>query len=175
MARSRSAIGRTNQRKGKDFQHRVALALATATGLSERDFNSNHGGVLGEEDIYISSAAREKWPFYTETKNAKNLSLPAWIRKQDQDIKDTGEEIAGVVLYKLFRTSRVRVDLDFLVLLDLLYGPLSSSTKRRLQECLSGKIKRGTRSGSTRSNKTSHSSSSHTKPSNKPKKWRFKV
>lgn len=135
---SASARGRNSQRKGKQLQHIVARMLGYVTGLPD-DFLSNHGGKQGEEDIRQSTEARKRWPFRTETKNAKTLGLPAWIRKLDQDAKEAGSSEPGVIIYKLFGTSRLRVDLDFEVFLDLMYGPLSSKQKDRLKDLARGK------------------------------------
>lgn len=130
---SPSQRGRRAQRKGKQLQHLVAKMLGEVTGLGEADFTSNHGGVEGEEDIRQSEEARKRWPLRTETKNTKSLQLPAWIRKLDEDIAASGSSEPGVIIYKLHGTTRLRVDLDFEVFLDLMYGPLSSVVKRRLE------------------------------------------
>ncbi len=125
--------GRTRQKKGKGFQHAVARCLAYITGLTFEDFVSNHGGKSGEVDIYRSREARRRWPFRTETKNCKALSLPEWIRKLDADAMEDGCSEPGIIVYKLFRTSRVRVDLDFEEFLNVMYGPLSYEMRTEIR------------------------------------------
>lgn len=66
--------------KGRRLQQEVASALRATTGLSEADIKSTPMGTQGE-DVWLSAAAREKFPYSIECKNVEKLNLwKAWAQ-----------------------------------------------------------------------------------------------
>lgn len=135
-AQKRSARGRTCQKKGRRWQKIVAAVLSTATGVDKDEFFSNQGGDKGDEDVHMSAKARTCFPFWIECKNTRNLSIKEWIRKLDEDREAAQCELPGVVISKLYGTSRALVVIELLDLLEALYGPLSPQQRLQISELM---------------------------------------
>jgi hypothetical protein len=66
--------------KGRRLQQKVAAALRETFSLAERDCKSTPMGTQGE-DVYLSSAAWEKFPFAIECKNTESINIwKAWAQ-----------------------------------------------------------------------------------------------
>lgn len=140
-AQKRSSRGRTCQKKGRRWQKIVAAVLSTATGVDKDEFFSNQGGDKGDEDVHMSAAARACFPFWIECKNTKLLSIKEWIRKLDEDREAAQCELPGVVISKLYGTSRALVVIELPAFLEALHGPLSPQQRHEILKLMRDKPK----------------------------------
>ena len=143
VAQQRSSRARSSQSKGRDWQKAVAKILALVTGTSKDDFFSNQGGDKGDIDVHMSAAAREAFPFWIECKNQKTLKIPEWIRKLDEDREAAGCDEPGLIITKLYGTSRALVTIELPDFLDAIYGPLSPEQREEITEMIRNKPKKG--------------------------------
>lgn len=128
--RSPSAIGKNSQRKGKAWQHAVAKTISYVTAPTQYELGtngatSNHGGIHGEEDILLSPDTQDKFPFFVECKNTKKLQIPAWWAELCGDITKKKCNNAGIIVSRLYGTSKALVTLDFMVFLEILFPDLT--------------------------------------------------
>ena len=71
---------KSRKQKGKAFQNRVRQDLIDHLGVPEGDVLSTAMGQSGC-DLYLSPAARERFPFGVECKAQEAIALPAWWRQ----------------------------------------------------------------------------------------------
>ena len=125
LVQRRSSRGRTSQSVGRRWQKVVALILSYVTKVHKDEFFSNQGGDKGDEDVHMSARARDCFPFWIECKSTKTLSVKEWLRKLDEDREAAQCELPGIVISKLYGTSRALVMIELPDFLNALYGPLS--------------------------------------------------
>lgn len=63
--------------KGREFQQAIRKDLIATLSIEEGDILSTAMGQSGC-DLYLSPAAREKFPFGVEAKRQERISLPEW-------------------------------------------------------------------------------------------------
>lgn len=66
--------------KGRVFQQQLREDLITHLGINPDDILSTAMG-QGGCDLYLSPAARVRFPFGVEAKRCESISLPAWWRQ----------------------------------------------------------------------------------------------
>ena len=71
---------KSRKQKGKAFQNRVRQDLIDRLGIDPGDILSTAMGQSGC-DLYLSPAARERFPFGVECKAQEAIALPAWWRQ----------------------------------------------------------------------------------------------
>ncbi|HNV38857.1 MAG TPA: hypothetical protein PKJ46_06830 [Methanoculleus sp.] len=71
---------KSRKQKGKAFQNRVRQDLIDRLGIDPGDILSTAMGQSGC-DLYLSPAARERFPFGVECKHQEAIALPAWWRQ----------------------------------------------------------------------------------------------
>ena len=67
----------SRKQKGKAFQNRVRQDLVDRLGIDPGDILSTAMGQSGC-DLYLSPAARERFPFGVECKAQERIALPEW-------------------------------------------------------------------------------------------------
>jgi len=72
--------------KGRDFQKDIRADLIKALGIDPGDILSTAMG-QGGCDLYLSPAAREKFPFGVECKRQERLEIPEWWRQCTRNAK----------------------------------------------------------------------------------------
>lgn len=143
VAQQRSSRGRTSQKVGRTWQKVVASILSYVTKVNKDEFFSNQGGDKGDEDVHMSAAARVSFPFWIECKSQKTLKIPEWFRKLDEDREAAGCDEPGLIITKLYGTSRALVTIELPDFLDALYGPLSLKQREEITEMIRNKPKKG--------------------------------
>lgn len=141
VAHQRSSRGRTSQKVGRRWQKIVAEVLAEVTFVGKDEFASNQGGDKGDEDVHMSAEARACFPFWTECKCTKKLSVRAWIEKLDEDREAAKCELPGIIISKLYGTSRALVMIELPDFLDAVYGPLTSRQRAKITQLIQDKPK----------------------------------
>lgn len=68
---------------------------------------------VGGRDIVLHHSLRERYPFYTECKNAKSLNVPAWIRQAEEGVAKEGSGDVPIVVFKLAGNSKKYVIVPF--------------------------------------------------------------
>ena len=68
---------KSRKQKGKAFQNRVRQDLVDRLGIDPGDILSTAMGQSGC-DLYLSPAARERFPFGVECKAQERIALPEW-------------------------------------------------------------------------------------------------
>ena len=71
---------KSRKQKGKAFQNRVRQDLVDRLGIDPGDILSTAMGQSGC-DLYLSPAARARFPFGVECKHQEAIALPAWWRQ----------------------------------------------------------------------------------------------
>jgi hypothetical protein len=66
--------------KGRQLQQDIRADLIATLGIEEGDILSTAMG-QGGCDLYLSPAARERFPFGVECKRQERLEIPAWWRQ----------------------------------------------------------------------------------------------
>lgn len=94
-----SRRGRTSKARGASFEKHVSEAIATWIELGVDDVARARGG-RGAIDVRLSSEARKRYPFWTECKNHKTLSLPAWIRQAEA--ASAGSGLTPIIVYRIW-------------------------------------------------------------------------
>lgn len=107
--RSRSAIGRRNRQKGKEYQKHIAEVLGDALGLPEDEVFSALSGTTGA-DVRGSREFKRLFPFASETKDCKQISMPAWIAEARANAEE--EELPFALIFKTYRRKGDFVVLD---------------------------------------------------------------
>ena len=141
VAQQRSSRARSSQAKGRAWQKVVARILSYATYVDKDEFFSNQGGDKGDEDVHMSAAARASFPFWIECKDTRTLSVKAWVKKLDEDREAVGCAEPGIVISKLYGTSRALVMIELPDFLNALYGPLSLEQMSQITELIRDKPK----------------------------------
>ena len=80
---------KSRKQKGKAFQNRVRQDLIDHLGVPEGDVLSTAMGQSGC-DLYLSPAARERFPFGVECKAQEAIALPAWWRQCTRNAEKEG-------------------------------------------------------------------------------------
>ncbi len=86
--------------KGRRFQQEIRDDLIRDLGIHEGDILSTSMGAPGL-DLYLSPAARGRFPFGVECKRQERLSIPAWWRQCT-----TNAEAEGLTPLLVFRQNR---------------------------------------------------------------------
>ena len=86
--------------KGRRFQQEIRDDLIRYLGIHEGDILSTSMGAPGL-DLYLSPAARGRFPFGIECKRQERLSIPAWWRQCT-----TNAEAEGLTPLLVFRQNR---------------------------------------------------------------------
>lgn len=73
--------------KGRRLQQRVAAALQAVLKLSPKDVFSTPMGTQGE-DVKLSEAAREHFPFAIECKNTEKINIWASLEQAESENRD---------------------------------------------------------------------------------------
>lgn len=139
LKQRRSSRGRTSQSVGRRWQKVVAAVLSKVTQVDKDEFFSNQGGDKGDEDVHMSAKARACFPFWIECKSTKTLSVKEWIRKLDEDREAAKCDLPGIVISKLYGTSRALVMIELPDFLNALYGPLSPQQMAEITELIQDK------------------------------------
>ena len=114
--------------KGRRLQQYIATELQQAFSLQPDDVRSTSMGANGE-DVLLSSAAREKFPYSIECKNTERLNLwDSWSQAK----ANAGEHSSLLVVHK--NNSDTLCVLDWKVFLQLAQRPPSSRLEREDQE-----------------------------------------
>ena len=71
---------KSRKQKGKAFQNRVRQDLVDRLGIDPGDILSTAMGQSGC-DLYLSPAARDRFPYGVECKHQEAIALPAWWRQ----------------------------------------------------------------------------------------------
>ena len=80
---------KSRKQKGKAFQNRVRQDLIDRLGIDPGDILSTAMGQSGC-DLYLSPAARERFPFGVECKAQEAIALPAWWRQCTRNAEKEG-------------------------------------------------------------------------------------
>ena len=75
--------------KGRRFQQAVRQDLIDRLGIDPGDILSTSMGQAGC-DLYLSPAARERFPFGVECKHQEAISIPAWWKQCDGNARKEG-------------------------------------------------------------------------------------
>jgi hypothetical protein len=108
--------------KGRKFQQQIRDDLIDRLGIDPGDVQSTAMGQSGC-DLYLSPAARERFPFGVECKAQEAIALPAWWKQCTANAKK--EELTPLLLIKRSREEPLAV-LRWTDLLSLI-KPISSS------------------------------------------------
>ena len=110
--------------KGKGFQNSLRDDLIEYLGISPDDILSTAMG-QGGCDLYLSPAARERFPFGVEAKRCESLAIPAWWKQCETNASKVG--LVPLLVFKRNREEPLAV-LRWSDLLDLLASISSSQT-----------------------------------------------
>jgi len=105
--------------KGRQFEKSVARLIAEMLDLPLEDVLASSAGASGI-DIQLSDRAKKVYPYHTECKNQKKLSIPAWIRQAEEGVDRAGDGLEPIVVFKQHRNSKKYVVMSFTHLLMLL-------------------------------------------------------
>ncbi len=75
--------------KGREFQQAIRKDLIATLSIEEGDILSTAMG-QGGCDLYLSPAAREKFPFGVEAKRQERISLPEWWEQCEENARKEG-------------------------------------------------------------------------------------
>lgn len=92
--------------KGRRFQQAVRQDLIDCLGIDPGDILSTAMGQSGC-DLYLSPAARERFPFGVECKAQETISLPAWWRQCTANAEAEG--LAPLLILKQSRREPLAV------------------------------------------------------------------
>ena len=92
--------------KGRRLQQAVRQDLVDHLGIDPGDVQSTAMGQSGC-DIYLSPAARERFPFGVECKAQETISLPAWWEQCKTNAE--AEELAPLLILKQSRRAALAV------------------------------------------------------------------
>jgi len=84
-----AGTSQSRKSKGKGFQNSLREDLITHLGISPDDILSTAMG-QGGCDLYLSPAARERFPFGVEAKRCESISLPAWWKQCEANASKVG-------------------------------------------------------------------------------------
>lgn len=109
---------RSRKQKGRAFQQRIRQDLIDSLGINPGDILSTAMGQAGC-DLYLSPAARARFPFGVECKAQESVAL--WQAWKQCVCNATEEELAPLLLIKRSREEPIAVLRwrDLLALLDL--------------------------------------------------------
>ena len=110
--------------KGRRFQQAVRQDLVDRLGIDPGDILSTAMGQSGC-DLYLSPAARERFPFGVECKAQETISLPAWWRQCTANAEKEG--LTPLLVLKQSRREALAV-LRWSDLLSLIKSISSSQT-----------------------------------------------
>lgn len=102
--------------KGRKLQQAVIKVLIEELGIDEGDIENRSMGA-GGEDIILSNAAREKFPFSVECKNTEKLNIWSALSQAEENCKGH----PPVVIFKRNR-SKTYACIEFETLINLLKG-----------------------------------------------------
>jgi hypothetical protein len=131
----------TRKSKGRVFQQSLREDLINRLGISPDDILSTAMG-QGGCDLYLSPAARARFPYGVEAKRQENLSLPAWWEQCTTNASKVG--LTPLLVFKRNREEPLAVLRwsDLLILLKSISSsqPDSSGDHRweNLAEALTG-------------------------------------
>ena len=116
--------------KGRRFQQAVRQDLIDHLGVPEGDVLSTAMGQSGC-DLYLSPAARERFPFGVECKAQEAIALPAWWRQCTRNAEAEG--LAPLLVLKQSRREPLAVLRweDLLALLQNIPANLPGGSRRR--------------------------------------------
>lgn len=86
--------------KGRKFQQQIRDDLVDHLGIDPGDVQSTAMGQAGC-DLYLSPAARERFPYGVECKHHETLSIPAWWKQCTMNA-----EAEGLIPLLVFRRNR---------------------------------------------------------------------
>ena len=141
LKQQKSSRARTSQTKGKSWQKVVAHILAYTFDMPEDEFFSNQGGDKGDRDVHQSSAARSAFPYWIECKNEKNFRISAWLKKLDEDREAAKCDEPGLIIAKLYGTSRALVMIELPDFLLEAYGPVSTKLRLKMRDQITEMIR----------------------------------
>lgn len=85
-AAERSRRAKSNSRRGRALEKYIARRIVETFGLDPDDVRVVERG-KGEEDLVLSAAGKLVWPYATEAKRRKNMSIPSWLRQAAEQAK----------------------------------------------------------------------------------------
>ena len=97
---------KSRKQKGKAFQNRVRQDLIDRLDIHEGDILSTAMGQAGC-DLYLSPAARARFPFAVECKHQETISLPTWWRQCTRNA--AAEGLAPLLILKQSRREPLAV------------------------------------------------------------------
>jgi hypothetical protein len=118
-----SKRGRRSKAKGKSFEKSVALDIAAAFELkygitADCDVTTTRSG-QDDCDIGLSARAKELYPVWTECKDCKTLSVPAWLQQVAEAQTRHKDNRTPVIVFKQHGKSKKQAIIPFGHLLDL--------------------------------------------------------
>lgn len=125
-----SKRGRRSKQKGKAFEKSVGQDIAKALGLrfgitADCDVTTTRSG-QDDCDIGLSDRAFEKYPVWTECKNQKNITVPAWIQQVAEAQERHNDDRTPVIVFKQHGSKKKYAIIPFEDLLQL-YAELAES------------------------------------------------
>ena len=124
--------------KGRKFQQQLREDLINHLGINPDDILSTAMG-QGGCDLYLSPAARSRFPFGVEAKRCESLSLPQWWRQCENNASKVG--LIPLLVFKRNREEPLAV-LRWSDLLQLLTTTnqceISSSSDHRFENLAEG-------------------------------------
>lgn len=118
----RSTRARTAKAKGRNFEAEVAEDIRNAFDAHEDDVKRTPASVSGNDIIVHHTLRARGWVYYTECKNQKSLSVPAWLRQAEEGRDRDSPDLVPIVVFKTHGNSKKRVIMDFDHFLDLVTG-----------------------------------------------------
>ena len=97
---------KSRKQKGKAFQNRVRQDLVDCLGIDPGDILSTAMG-QGGCDLYLSPAARERFPFGVECKAQEQIALPEWWEQCTRNA--AAEGLAPLLILKQSRREPLAV------------------------------------------------------------------
>jgi hypothetical protein len=120
-AKKLSRRARTSKAKGRSFEASVAEDIAKALDADPRDVKRTPASIPGS-DIIVHHSLRSRWEYYTECKNQKTLSIPAWIRQAEEGANRDDPGMTPIVVFKQHGNGKKYVVVDFDHFLRLVTG-----------------------------------------------------
>lgn len=112
----------TRKAKGRVFQQQIRDDIAFMCDIDLVDIKSTGMGQAGC-DIYLSAAARERFPFGIECKAQDTLSIPAWLKQTKTNA--VKEKLLPLLLFKMSNFEKNRPGVYAVIEWDLLLALLS--------------------------------------------------
>ena len=127
----------TRKSKGRVFQQSLREDLIRELGISPDDILSTAMG-QGGCDLYLSPAARSRFPYGVEAKRQENLSLPAWWKQCEANASKVG--LVPLLVFKRNREEPLAVLRwsDLLALIKSISSSQTDSSDHRWQNLAEG-------------------------------------